>query len=443
MVTRNKCLERQKLRRHRTLRFEQFEPRWAPALLLAPSSEPVGIEMAETSGVNRAITNDAGVQQMPSVAVNPQNANHVVIAYMDYSLLETGYAGISVAVSRDGGDSFNYTSIPLPVDFDQGAADPMVKFDDHGRVFASFMSATFLEKQPPLTNPDSGETRAMGFQANNGIFVARSDDGGDSWQATSVVSHRYRNAQAVPFEITPSLAIDTFAELPNGEPNPHYGNLYVSWSRYYPPGQFPGEPDSRGGSDAMIAVSEDRGDSWQVRTREDPRTGAAVTIIQDQYNNGIDTPPGRGYSGWARPSVGPDGDVYVAQFSGAWFPVNHSTDAGATFFVPTQDDEIGMPLGLGPKHISGLAGSEIRTLPVRAIAADPSRPGHVYIAEVFDQVNALGAPVDEADIFFARSTDYGRNWEQGVMLAGVPADVVNDDNGGQAGIGAGDEVHAS
>jgi hypothetical protein len=37
-----------------------------------------------------ALTTDAGVQQMPSVAVDPLDSDHVVVAYMDYSLVDTG-----------------------------------------------------------------------------------------------------------------------------------------------------------------------------------------------------------------------------------------------------------------------------------------------------------------------------------------------------------------
>src|SRR4051794_39435343 len=49
--------------------------------------------------VNRPVTTDAAVQQMPSVAVDPLNASHLVVAYMDYNYrdragVKTGYAGI-------------------------------------------------------------------------------------------------------------------------------------------------------------------------------------------------------------------------------------------------------------------------------------------------------------------------------------------------------------
>src|SRR5262249_10186007 len=68
----------------------------------------------DTSGVNRAVTTDPGVQQMPSIAADPSDAKHLVIAYMDRSLVSTGYAGIGVAVSHDAGGTWAHTSVPLP-----------------------------------------------------------------------------------------------------------------------------------------------------------------------------------------------------------------------------------------------------------------------------------------------------------------------------------------
>ncbi len=78
---------------------------------------------------------------------------------MDYSLVQTGYAGIAVAVSRDAGNSFALNEVPLPEGFDQGAANPTVRFDNDGHLYLSFMATTFLGIRPSLTNPDSGESR--------------------------------------------------------------------------------------------------------------------------------------------------------------------------------------------------------------------------------------------------------------------------------------------
>ncbi len=133
------------------------------------------------------------------------------------------------------------------------------------------------------------------------IFVARSDDGGLSWlPAVPVASHRYDSATRVPFDIYPDMAVDTVRVLPNGRANPSFGNVYVTWARYYPAGQFPGEANATGGSDVMIAVSRDSGLSWQLRTRPQPDTGVAESVLETNFNSGLDLLPGRGYLTWPR-----------------------------------------------------------------------------------------------------------------------------------------------
>jgi hypothetical protein len=52
----------------------------ATALPLAPTNPSLG---------DVAVTSDPGVQQMPSLTVDPADSKHLVIAYMDYSLLKT------------------------------------------------------------------------------------------------------------------------------------------------------------------------------------------------------------------------------------------------------------------------------------------------------------------------------------------------------------------
>src|SRR5262245_1620804 len=227
-------------RNSRRSRFEQLEPRHL------------------LSATNLALTNHLAVQQMPPVAVNPLDPDHVAVAYMDYSLVNTGYAGIGVAVSHDAGDTWQYSSIPLPEKFGQGAANPTARFDnvDHdpkqdgvqNRVYVSFMAATFQAGKPPLTNPNQTDGagvafRAYGFTANNGIFVASSGDGGLIWNpedVETVSSRLYDGVNRVPFEIIPDLAIDTYHTITtkiNGQ-DIQVNPMYATFSRYYPAGQY-------------------------------------------------------------------------------------------------------------------------------------------------------------------------------------------------------------
>jgi hypothetical protein len=388
------------------------------------------------------LTTDPGVQQMPSVAVDPHDANHLVVAYMDYSLLSTGYAGLGVAVSHDAGATWKYGSIPLPADFDEGAANPMVRFDGQGHVFVCFMAVTFLGPKAPLTNSNFEERGLPGIQSNNGIFVARSDDGGLDWQPpVAVVSHLYDGQDFVPFDCIPDLAIDTFRTLPNGRPNPNYGNQYVDWTRVY----------TDGGTDIYIAVSKDGGQTYQTQLETLPGSSSPTTIIQDPLNNGlhaVGTPGpgfGAGFQDQARLTIGPEGDIYIGNYGGGGdFTVEHSTDAGATFAIPDHSTDLRLAFGNAENtYVSelGLPTNHFRTLPTRAIVADPFRPGYVYAADALIIADRQGNQLDAADIIFARSTDHGLHWQTTFQIGSTPAHVLNDDNGGQSATGlTADEV---
>ena len=120
-----------------------------------------------------------------------------------------------------------------------------------------------------------------------------------------------RAAPQVPFEVDPDFAVDTYKTLPNGQPNPHYGDLYVAWVRVYPAGQFPGDPSSTDGTDIMFAVSTDGGQTWATQLQTQPAPGdrgnVQVSVIRDPLYGTDDTgrrgqgvlflPPGLGRSG--------------------------------------------------------------------------------------------------------------------------------------------------
>jgi BNR/Asp-box repeat len=441
--------------RSRRPHLEELESR------LAPSAPP-------TSPVNVPLTTDPGVQQQPSLAVDPNDSQHVVVAFMDYSLLTTGYAGIGTMVSEDGGASWSKESaIPLPANFDEGAANPIVQFDGQGHVFVTFMAVTF--KGPTasaLTNGDFEDRGAAGITSDNGIFECVSDDGGMTWHPAgnpdtnadgAIVEHIYDGTNPVDFEVIPDLAIDTFRTLPNGQPNPNYGNQYEVWTRIYVPGLFPGDPNSTGGTDIMVAVSKDHGQTWQIQYV--PGT-TNETVIQDPLNSiatGASLAPlGLGVQDQAQVTVGPEGDLYVSYITFGDFSVAHSTDAGASFAIPDhQTPEQGtsplrLPFGNGenitvnePGFGDGVpnGGDQFRTFPVRDIVADPTRPGSVYAVSTEVIADAEGNQIDPADVLFARSTDYGVTWTSTFQLgSNLDATVLNDDNGGNSATGESTDV---
>jgi hypothetical protein len=446
------------------------------------------------SATNLAITTNADVQQMPSVAVNPLDPDHVVVAYMDYSLFDIPdnpatpdvdesydhpYAGIGMAVSHDGGNTWDHSSIPLPFGFEQGAANPTVKFDnvDHdgdatngvqNRAYVVFMAVTFKDKLPPITNPsgrdaDGLQYRSYGMSANNGIFVSSSNDGGLSWGSAIAVdtnifddgTPQHNGTTKVPFDVIPDLAIDTFHAVTT-QSGKQVNPMYATFSRYYPAGQYPGESNSAAGSNIMIAVSLDGGANWELKLEPNPAETPLdaekpidATVI---YNQGLFRGTGSDFSGegiglenWAHVAVGPEGDVYVSQFAGAIFVVHHSTDGANSFEHPNPRTRTLYPFGLNVPTIPGpnLAGSKFRVQTVRAIAADPTKPGTVYVAEARPATDTAGNTTDEGEVVFARSTDYGARWQRTFGVgANANGNVVNDENDGLSATGIPGDVAA-
>ncbi len=415
----------------------------------APASDHgAGTDFAQLGAdQNSPVTSGAGIQQDPTIAVDPTNPLHVVTAYLDYSLLTTGYAGIGIGDSTDGGKTWTFSSIPLPAGFDQGAANPVVAFDAKGRVYVSFMAATFLGPTlPDVTQPDSTQ-RQLGFTSNNGIFVASSPDGGATWNNPTTVDENTwagGSAPQVYFDVQPTIAIDTYKTLPNGHANPNFGNVYVAWSRFYPSGEFPGQPDSTGGSDVMFAVSTDTAQTWTTRLGPTVN-GITRSVIQDpDWDDNGTLSAGIGYVLWPDISVGTEGEIYVSTFGADDFTVYRSFDAGVSFIAPDRIAQTGVPFfDVVPYPTFGNDG--FRTLPVRDIVADPSHPGRVYAVDVTDVDNeVLGGIVDTGEIIFAVSNDFGQTWnpqfqvgKETTNLSTLPPgendfflSALNDDDGG-------------
>ena len=230
----------------------------------------------------------------------------------------------------------------------------------------SFMAASFFGGAPPLTNPSGGGKRALGFQSNNGIFVSRSDDGGQTWQtavSAETTPNTYDGTNQAFFDINPDLTVDTFRYMADGKtPNPNYGSMYEVWSRYYPPGQFPGESSSTGGSQIMVAISRNQGASWKLQLEDRSETGLKETVIKDPIETGTGIPTALGRDFLPHVAIGPGGNVYVSLsvFGSYW--VYHAVDDGKSvahdgipflnFEAPNSATGAGLPFpGLAQVHL--------------------------------------------------------------------------------------------
>jgi hypothetical protein len=189
----------------------------------------------------------------------------------------------------------------------------------------------------------------------------------------------------------------------------------------------------------MFAVSRDDGQSWQLQFQLLPGSSVPEPVILDPFNSGNGVPTAAGFVNWSHVTLGPAGDIYVSLFEGGGFSVYHSTDAGTSFVRPDYSGTAGLPFGpsqnILPGASNGLPIDQFRQQSVRAIAADPARPGSVYVAEGIGPVNSAGYAFDPGDINFSRSTDAGQTWQTTVQIGGQTASVLNDDNNGQIATG--------
>ena len=115
-------------------------------------------------------------------------------------------------------------------------------------------------------------------------------------------------------------------------------------------------------------------------------------------------------------------------------------NGGASFVGPDHATDQRVAFGLGflsyPAAFIGQPPNQFRTNTVRAIAADPTRPGTVYATEA----NFVTAPTgnivaDPADIVFARSIDYGVTWQRTFLVGPSTTHILNDDNDGHSATG--------
>lgn len=158
----------------------------APSWLLATGQDPRGLIGAPSGGWQDgsgdppagSITRQIGLisaSTSPSLAINPKDPSHLVLAVDAFDL-----PGTATYVSEDGGDSWLGPSQVAPLSGDLGTAGaPVVAFDSEG-------TAYLVSRSIGTDSVQAGDRAQQALRER--IIVSRSVDGGRTWLQPAIVA---------------------------------------------------------------------------------------------------------------------------------------------------------------------------------------------------------------------------------------------------------------
>lgn len=166
-------------------------------------------------GQNTNISNGFVFDGEPYLAINPNNSQHMVVAWMGFKL--NNQIVIKTKVSFDGGQTWSVANFVPHTNPAYGSADPSLAFDAAGNVFLSYIDYDILV--------DSGS-----------VYIRKSIDGGLSWGVPVEVINAHSDPGKYPID-RPWISIDNSGGTYNG-------NIYITTMHprvfgYLPPPYHP------------------------------------------------------------------------------------------------------------------------------------------------------------------------------------------------------------
>ncbi len=315
-------------------------------------------------------------------AVNPSDHDNIVVSAIRGVIMQGQLAGLSCPLysTTDGGwtwsESGFLTAPSDPTGILYGGGDPVLAFDADGKAHFTWLNFYLTADFSSLESE---------------ICWVHSDDGGYTWTQTenAVISR----ASVEPQDPTPRFVDKQWIAVDRSG-GPRHGNIYVAFLR-----------------------SLGLGPSINVITKP----AGASAFLKDEIPVSSDT---MAFVQFANIDVDDQGGVHVSYFASGdesnyalWHA--RSTDGGTSFAAPTKITDVVVPKFSAEDRrgaIQGITPERLYPCPQLAAGRGP-RASEVYMTWT-------GTGIDRkenngADIYFARSTDFGDTWSS-------PA-IVNDD----------------
>lgn len=332
-----------------------------------------GFELVNISPGNNA-------QSETWIAINPANPNNIIATANDNNYMFGDYKMSSWA-STDGGRTWKHANTPanrgLLIDRlgsnTMTIFDPSIAFDSDGNAYYCYGFTQINNSQQ--------------FPDDNGVFLAKSTDGGLSWNGDfngdpiTAVAVELGNKPSQPFHDRYTMASDL------SEGSPYKDNIYVAWQKF-----------QALNNEVLLAISADGGVSW---------------------NNPISLYSGDN-SQSPVPVVGPEGEVYVIwqvrnrNNHTTQGVVRRSENGGASWSTSLAAMEVFTVGEIDPainesRYIMTKK-QNIRVSSYPAISVDctpvgsPTR-GHAYVV-----MAGRDAPNGDYGIYMSKSTNKGQSW---------------------------------
>ncbi|MEC9140842.1 MAG: sialidase family protein [Chloroflexota bacterium] len=379
---------------------------------------------------------NAPLQTEPSIAVNPNDPDHLVMGSIDYN-----FPNVTNYVSIDGGVTWEGPFRPPYLAEDIGSGgDAVVAFDRDGNVYIIFISIGVEE----FTVGPAADQAVV-----SSIAISKSENGGRTWNepVSSFRSGISKNLSPGPDgQLQGDIAI-SFLDKPWLGIGPSKEDLstdaiYVTMTEFterfpiiFPfGGNFPffGVPVLE--TAIKVVSSTDGGQTWSESTTASPvvrRVFASGGSSEEDIDGEVDSKKLQAAPSNAigtqrvlqgsQPAVGLDGSVYVTWLDStdddsmeglAENYIARSDDGGKTFGVPVRTSVFNEPGFLPRNGFFRYWGSAFPQ-----IAVGPNDEVYVvYTAKPPDD------PTDDGDIYFVRSSDRGETWSRPFTLNGDDTD---------------------